>query len=126
MLYNSLKYLHILSASLLIGGHLFLMIILPKIRHLITIQTLKSLIYICFFALLGIICTGVALVDIALIEYSDFWIKHALIVLVIYILLLGFLHKLVNNRLLWCRLLWWFSWLLLHIILCLMIFKPEF
>ncbi|OJV13855.1 MAG: hypothetical protein BGO27_08155 [Alphaproteobacteria bacterium 33-17] len=121
MLYSSLKYVHIVAASILVGGQLFLMMIFPKIKHLASNINLKAPRYTLLVALLGVIATGTILVDVAGMEYSDFWIKHALMALGLYIPLIGISHKFVDNRF-----LWWGSWFLLQVIILLMVFKPEF
>lgn len=121
MLYSYLKFFHVLSASLLIGGQIFLMLIFPKIYHIRNQIDLKIPRYLLLSSLLLLIATGIVLVDIAGMDYTDFWIKNALMLLGIYIVLIGISHKFITNKWLWIT-----SWLVLNAILGLMIVKPEF
>ena len=73
MLYNILKFLHILSVSVLIGTE-------------VNYQYNKKCNFILLISSITIIITGIGMMHIAMFSFEDLWIYASLISLAIYVL----------------------------------------
>lgn len=120
MLYNLMKYIHILSSMMILGGQFVTTTIYPKVVE--SKVNIKSIIRLLAGFLVISLITGFSLMHIAGFDFSDFWIKYALIFTSAYITLLLISYKSKRHK----YVLWWISWSMLPIILVFMVTKPEF